>query len=264
MPACCISSTTPNANARKLNRALAQAVCDGAPYKHLAAPRLGEATGVDGLNAMLYVACADDEQAGNPTPVLAHVLRHLGQLRQRVQLSLQVEGRDENRRPGVRGGALKTRPQLHRNPVAHPETPADGLNAAPGTRALFQSTFLSESNHMASQVLAVSPENHGQKSWRAATNYQFAAAIPMVSVVLSELGKVASIFPMALVERGGGYRTGGLVWSAERPEPVCGPPGPLDGPLHSGPAAAYPFSLAFREGQARPAAVRRRVQRAGR
>ncbi len=28
-------------------------------------------------------------------PVLAHVLRHLGQLRQRVQLSLQVEGREE-------------------------------------------------------------------------------------------------------------------------------------------------------------------------
>lgn len=84
-----------DANARKLNHAIAQAVCDGAPYKHLAAPRLGEATSLDGLNAMLYLACADDEQSGNPTPVLAHVLRHLGQLRQRVQLSLQVEGRDE-------------------------------------------------------------------------------------------------------------------------------------------------------------------------
>jgi hypothetical protein len=57
-----------DANARKLNRALAQGICDGAPYKFLAAPRLGEATSVDGLNAMLFAACADDEQAGNPTP----------------------------------------------------------------------------------------------------------------------------------------------------------------------------------------------------
>jgi SAM-dependent methyltransferase len=88
-----------DASARELNRALAQGICDGAPYKFLAAPRLGEATGVDGLNAMLFAACADDEQAGNPTPVLALVLDRLAVLRQRVQLSLQVDGRDETGGP---------------------------------------------------------------------------------------------------------------------------------------------------------------------
>jgi len=48
---------------------------------------------------MLFAACADDEQAGNRPPELPHVMGHLGQLRQKVQLSLQVDGRDESGGP---------------------------------------------------------------------------------------------------------------------------------------------------------------------
>jgi hypothetical protein len=105
---------------------------------------------------------------------------------------------------------------------------------------------------MASQVLAVSPENHSHKSWRAASNYQFAAAIPMVSVVLSELGKVASIFPMALVERGGGYELAALFGLQNGQNLFVDPQGRWMARYIPARLRAYPFSLAFREGQADP------------
>jgi hypothetical protein len=105
---------------------------------------------------------------------------------------------------------------------------------------------------MASQVLAVSPENHSHKSWRAATNYQFAAAIPMVSVVLSELGKVASIFPMALVERGGGYELAALFGLQNGQNLFVDPQGRWMARYIPARLRAYPFSLAFREGLPTP------------
>ena len=105
---------------------------------------------------------------------------------------------------------------------------------------------------MASQVLAVSPENHSHKSWHPASDYQFAAAIPMVSVVLSELGKVASIFPMALVERGGGYELAALFGLQNGQNLFVDPQGRWMARYIPARLRAYPFSLAFREGQADP------------
>ena len=101
---------------------------------------------------------------------------------------------------------------------------------------------------MASQVLAVSPENHGQKSWRAATNYQFATTVPMVSVVLSELGKVASIFPMVLVERQGGFELTALFGLQNGQNLFVDPQGRWMARYIPARLRAYPFSLAFREG----------------
>ena len=105
---------------------------------------------------------------------------------------------------------------------------------------------------MASQVLAVSPENHGQKSWRAATNYQFATTIPMVSVVLSELGKVASIFPMVLVERQGGFELTALFGLQNGQNLFVDPQGRWMARYIPARLRAYPFSLAFREGLPSP------------
>mgnify|MGYP000866628790 FL=1 len=101
---------------------------------------------------------------------------------------------------------------------------------------------------MASQVLAVSPENHGQKSWRAASNYQFASTVPMGSVVLSELGKVASIFPMVLVERQGGFELVALFGLQNGQNLFVDPQGRWMARYIPARLRAYPFSLAFREG----------------
>ena len=105
---------------------------------------------------------------------------------------------------------------------------------------------------MVSQVLAVSPENHSHKSWHPASDYQFAAAIPMVSVVLPELGKVASIFPMVFVERQGGFELAALFGLQNGQNLFVDPQGRWMARYIPARLRAYPFSLAFREGLTDP------------
>lgn len=55
------------------------------------------------------------------------------------------------------------------------------------------------------QMIAVTPENHANRSWRAAHTYTFAAGWATQPVVQMEAGKVASEFPLA-------FRKHGEIW----------------------------------------------------
>ena len=80
------------ANASRLNLAIAQAVRDGAPYRALAVPGVGQATTIDALKALLLAESAQGAQFPAQAPAVEGLLEKLAQLRRTVTVSLEIEG----------------------------------------------------------------------------------------------------------------------------------------------------------------------------
>jgi len=69
------------ASAAQLNRAVIRAVCAGAPYRHLAVPLHDEAAALDGVKALIALACIECFEAGSKAPTLSDVQQRLRPLR---------------------------------------------------------------------------------------------------------------------------------------------------------------------------------------
>ncbi|MBK6361595.1 MAG: class I SAM-dependent methyltransferase [Comamonadaceae bacterium] len=69
------------AGAASLNRAIIRAVCSGAPYRHLAVPLHDEAAALDGVKALIALACIQCLEAGKQAPALSDVQQRLRPLR---------------------------------------------------------------------------------------------------------------------------------------------------------------------------------------
>jgi hypothetical protein len=63
--------------AASLNRAIIRAVCAGAPYRHLAVPLHDEAAALDGVKALIALACIECFEAGTKAPTLSDVQQRL-------------------------------------------------------------------------------------------------------------------------------------------------------------------------------------------
>ena len=86
-----ISLAAP-ANAARLNLAIAQAVRDGAPYRVLAVPGVGQAASMDALKALLLAESANGEQFPAQAPAAEELLEKLAQLRRKLTVSLEIDG----------------------------------------------------------------------------------------------------------------------------------------------------------------------------
>ena len=80
------------ANAARLNLAIARAVRDGAPYRALAVPGVGQATAMDALKALLLAESAQAGQFPAQAPAAEVLLEKLAQLRRTLTISLEIAG----------------------------------------------------------------------------------------------------------------------------------------------------------------------------
>ncbi len=79
------------ASAASLNRAIIQAVCAGAPYRHLAVPLHDDAAALDGVKALIAHACIQCCEQGKEGLALADVQEQLRPLRQAYDVQLRVK-----------------------------------------------------------------------------------------------------------------------------------------------------------------------------
>jgi len=102
------------------------------------------------------------------------------------------------------------------------------------------------------QVLAVTPGNHANKTWRAARTYEFAAGWAMQPVVQAEAEKVAANFPVAFHHRDGAWDLVALLGVQPGHSLGVSPQGQWLGRYIPALVRAYPFTLATPAGATAP------------
>ena len=102
------------------------------------------------------------------------------------------------------------------------------------------------------QVLAVTPGNHANKTWRAARTYEFAAGWAMQPVVQAEAEKVAAAFPMAFHQHDGTWDLVALLGVQPGHSLAVSAQGQWLGRYIPALVRAYPFTLATPKGAPAP------------
>lgn len=98
------------------------------------------------------------------------------------------------------------------------------------------------------KLVAVSKTTHGQKVWRKASGYQFAANEPVAQIVLAEVVHVCPWMPIVLIEQGGRYALMAMMSPIPKQNLFVGPDGQWLGGYVPSPLRGYPFRLMRPEG----------------
>jgi hypothetical protein len=98
------------------------------------------------------------------------------------------------------------------------------------------------------ELAAINPERHAKKVWKHVTDYAFAAADTVISLVGAELSKAIQVMPIGFVKQEAGYQLVAITSLQRGQNLYVAPDGKWLGGYIPAALRGYPFQLAQQEG----------------
>jgi hypothetical protein len=98
------------------------------------------------------------------------------------------------------------------------------------------------------ELAAINPERHAKKVWKHVTDYAFAAADTVISLVGAELSKAIQVMPIGFVKQEAGYQLVAITSLQRGQNLYVAPDGKWLGGYIPAALRGYPFQLAQHEG----------------